>query len=81
MTGTNSATLELSRIPPINVSKRLKYLIRYPHGCIEQTTSAVFAQMLASDVVELDAEQKKTIQLNVEEGIDRISKFLAPGGG
>ncbi len=81
MTGTNSATLELSRIPPINVSKRLKYLIRYPHGCIEQTTSAVFAQMLASDIVELDAEQKKTIQLNVEEGIDRISKFLAPSGG
>jgi uncharacterized protein YfaS (alpha-2-macroglobulin family) len=81
MTGTNTATLELSRIPPINVSKRLKYLIRYPHGCIEQTTSAVFAQMLASDVVELDAEQKKTIQLNVEEGIERINKFLTPGGG
>ncbi len=81
MTGTNTATLELSRIPPINVSKRLKYLIRYPHGCVEQTTSAVFAQMLASDVVELDEQQIKAIQLNVEEGIEHINKFLTPGGG
>ena len=36
--GTNSATIELSSIPPMNLDKRLKYLIRYPHGCIEQTT-------------------------------------------
>src|SRR5690606_9138632 len=33
------ATLEISSIPPINLEKRLDYLIQYPHGCIEQITS------------------------------------------
>ena len=33
------AKLELSSIPPIDLSRRLEYLVRYPHGCIEQITS------------------------------------------
>src|SRR5436853_1687781 len=39
---TSKATLEISSVPPMNLQKRLDYLIEYPHGCIEQTTSAVF---------------------------------------
>jgi uncharacterized protein YfaS (alpha-2-macroglobulin family) len=81
MIGTNTATLELSRIPPIDFGKRLNYLIQYPHGCIEQTTSAVFAQLLAGEVVELTNEQKKNISDHMEEGIERIALFLTPTGG
>ena len=80
MIGTNTATLELSRIPPIDFGKRLNYLIQYPHGCIEQTTSAVFAQLLAGEVVELTNEQKKNISDHIEEGIERIALFLTPTG-
>ena len=40
--GTNSGSIEVSSVPPLDLDKRLKYLIRYPHGCIEQTTSSVF---------------------------------------
>ena len=39
---TSTATIEISSIPSMNLQKRLDYLIDYPHGCIEQTTSSVF---------------------------------------
>ena len=42
---TNTAYLEVSGIPPIDAERRLQYLINYPHGCIEQITSTVFAQL------------------------------------
>ena len=40
--GTNSGSIELSSMPPLNLQKWMSYLINYPFGCIEQTTSAVF---------------------------------------
>lgn len=45
MKGTNKGVIEVSSIPPINLEKRLKYLIAYPYGCVEQTTSSVFPQL------------------------------------
>ena len=81
MPGTNTATLELSRIPPIDFGKRLGYLMRYPHGCIEQTTSAVFPQLYVGKVMELSADKKAKIQENVEAAIQRIQKFQTYGGG
>ena len=46
ISGTNSAVLEVSSIPPINLGHRLRYLMEYPHGCIEQTTSAAFPSFI-----------------------------------
>ena len=34
MKGTNKGTLEVSKIPGINLEERLQYLIQYPHGCV-----------------------------------------------
>jgi hypothetical protein len=81
MEGTNSATLEISRIPPIDFGRRLNYLIRYPHGCIEQTTSSVFPQLFVADVMEIDSSQKLDIQRNVNEAIKRIERFMTSSGG
>lgn len=81
MVGTNEVSLELSVIPPINLSKRLKYLMRYPHGCIEQTTSSIFPQLFLSDITELSQTEQLRIQGNVEAGIDRITKFQTALGG
>lgn len=81
MVGTNSALLEVSRIPPIDFGKRLNYLIRYPHGCIEQTTSSVFPQLFVGKVMELSKEQKSSTQKNIQEGIARVEKFMTPSGG
>ncbi len=79
--GTNSAKLELSTFPPLNLEKRLKYLIRYPHGCIEQTTSGAFPQLYLSRLMELNNDYKISIQQNVDAAIARINLFQTSSGG
>lgn len=81
MNGTNSAVLELSTLPPINLGQRLKYLLSYPYGCIEQTTSAVFPQLYLDQIKLLSATEKSTIQTNVRAGIDRLKLFQQRDGG
>ncbi|KAA2244461.1 hypothetical protein F0L74_00315 [Chitinophaga agrisoli] len=81
MTGTNTATLEVSTIPALNLAKRLKYLIDYPHGCIEQTTSAVFPQLVLNQLTDVKSSQLADIDRNVKAGINRLKGFLASDGG
>lgn len=81
MEGTNKAVLELSSIPPIDFGRRLEYLIRYPHGCIEQTTSSVFPQLFLDQVVDLTSEQKLQISENIKEGLNRLLSFQLGNGG
>ncbi|MDP2386249.1 MAG: MG2 domain-containing protein [Bacteroidota bacterium] len=79
--GTNKAVLEISSMPPINLQKRIDYLIQYPHGCVEQTTSSVFAQLFLKDVVELSDAQSKVIQSNIKAAINRLKGFQTASGG
>ncbi|WP_298531823.1 Ig-like domain-containing alpha-2-macroglobulin family protein [uncultured Algibacter sp.] len=79
--GTNSATVEFSTLPPMDFSRRLQYLIRYPHGCVEQTTSSVFPQLFLADIFDLTSEKKKQIQTNIENGIKRLGHFQRAHGG
>jgi uncharacterized protein YfaS (alpha-2-macroglobulin family) len=81
MLGTNESVLELSTLPPLNLDQRTSYLIRYPHGCIEQTTSSVFAQLYLSDLIKLEEETKYRIQKNIEAAIERLRNFQLPSGG
>ncbi len=79
--GTNKGTVEISSIPPLNLDKRLKYLIQYPHGCIEQTTSAAFPQLFIENLVELRKEDKDKIQINVNAAIKKIASLQLSNGG
>jgi len=79
--GSNTAVLEVSNMPPIDLGKRLNYLIRYPHGCVEQTTSSVFPQLFLDKLTDLNKEQKKVIEKNIKVGIDRLSSFQLSDGG
>ncbi|WP_295651026.1 MG2 domain-containing protein [uncultured Mucilaginibacter sp.] len=81
MSGTNKTTLEASTIPAINLSKRLDYLIEYPYGCIEQTTSAVFPQLYLSQLTDLSDAQKAFTSRDIKSGISRLQGFQLPGGG
>ena len=60
--GTNAVTLEVSSLRPLNLEKHLDYLVRYPHGCVEQTTSSVFPQLYLNALVRLDDPQKGEIE-------------------
>ncbi|HLO59335.1 MAG TPA: MG2 domain-containing protein [Bacteroidales bacterium] len=81
MPGTNKVTLEVSSIPPMDLNRRLKYLIQYPHGCVEQTTSSVFPQLYLSDLMTLDEATKSAIDGNIKAGIKRLLAFQQSGGG
>ena len=78
---SNTAILELSTIPSINFTGRLEYLIRYPHGCVEQTTSSVFPQLFLNDLFDLTSDKKQEIQHNIEKGIKRLGNFQKANGG
>jgi uncharacterized protein YfaS (alpha-2-macroglobulin family) len=79
--GQNRGTVELSTLPPLNLGQRMDFLIQYPHGCVEQTTSGVFAQLYLKDLVRLDEERLARIQRNVDAGIKRLMSFQLPSGG
>ena len=79
--GSNKAVIEISSIPTIDFGRRLDYLIQYPHGCVEQTTSSVFPQLYLTDVIDVDAARKQSIQRNVTKGIARLSSFQLAAGG
>lgn len=79
--GTNSAMLEVSNIPALNLESRLKYVIKYPYGCVEQTTSSVFPQLVLGNFVELNEVQQTQISNNIKAGIARLATFQTPEGG
>jgi len=78
---TSKATVEISSIPAINLQKRLNYLIQYPHGCIEQTTSAVYPQLVLNQLLELTDQRKNEVDRNIRIGIQKIQNFQQPDGG
>lgn len=81
MTGTNTGTLEVSTLPAMNLGKRLDYLIQYPHGCVEQTTSSVFPQLSLGNVMDVSDRQAATLDANVKAGINRLKGFQLTDGG
>ncbi|MEZ4874447.1 MAG: MG2 domain-containing protein [Flavobacteriaceae bacterium] len=79
--GTNGATLEFSTLPPMDFNRRLEYLIRYPHGCIEQTTSGAFPQLYLEDIFDITLDKKNDIQKNIKAAIKRLGNFQTGNGG
>ncbi len=79
--GTNTGLLEISRIPPLNLGRRLQFLIRYPHGCVEQTTSAAFPQLYISKILKLTEKQQRETENNVKSAIDKLRSFQISNGG
>lgn len=81
MAGTNTGVLEVSSLPPMNLGKRLNYLIQYPHGCVEQTTSSVFPQLFLGQIMELSPNKQAEIDKNIKAGINRLKNFQLSDGG
>ncbi len=79
--GTNALSLEVSRIVPLDLGKNLEYLIHYPYGCIEQTTSSVFPQLYLDKLVSLSPRKAGEVQRNIDAGIQRLTWFQASSGG
>jgi len=79
--GTNVANIEFSTLPPMDFTGRLHYLIQYPHGCVEQTTSSVFPQLYLGNIFDLPVQQKQKIANNIKKGIEKLGNFQTQNGG
>jgi uncharacterized protein YfaS (alpha-2-macroglobulin family) len=79
--GSNFANVEFSTLPPMNFTGRLQYLIQYPHGCVEQTTSSVFPQLYLDKIFDIPVQKKQEIQDNIKAAILKLGDFQTPNGG
>ncbi|WP_417226865.1 alpha-2-macroglobulin family protein [Amphritea sp.] len=79
--GSNGASIALSQFKPIHLRSRLDYLVKYPHGCLEQTTSSVFPQLYLNQLSHLAGETEQQVQQNISAAIDRLQSFQTLEGG
>jgi uncharacterized protein YfaS (alpha-2-macroglobulin family) len=80
MEGTNSGSLQISGLPFVNLEKTLQFLMQYPYGCVEQITSAAFAQLYLKDIIQLDGQQQERTTSNIRRAIGKISSFQLADG-
>lgn len=78
---TSSARVTVSSRKGLNINHRLKWLLRYPYGCIEQTTSTVFPQLYLPDVYKFDYEELLKIDERINAAIARFREFQLSSGG
>ena len=72
-------SLTISPFPNIRFADSLRYLIRYPHGCLEQTTSKVFPLLYFSDLarsVEPMLAAEDSVDHYITSGITKIESML-----
>ncbi len=73
--------LEVSRVPPMDLGRRLDQLIHYPYGCLEQTVSAAFPQLYLGRIVTLGPDREAEVEKNISAALERLRKFQLPAGG
>ncbi|HYC60735.1 MAG TPA: MG2 domain-containing protein [Thermoanaerobaculia bacterium] len=74
----------ISALPLIQLRGRLDYLVHYPYGCVEQTTSTAFPMIYIGDLAqELDprAFRNRNPAAYVSDGIRRLGTMQTAMGG
>ena len=79
VSGTVDSTLTISNTMMLGLDQRLKYLIRYPYGCVEQTTSSVFPQLFIDKLSTSNFDKAKIVD-NINAGISRLKLFQLNDG-
>lgn len=79
--GSKAMSIEVSKMPVLDIQSRLSYLLTYPHGCIEQITSGGFPQLYIPSMIDMSPEETDTIKRNVLSVIERYSGYQAFDGG
>ncbi len=82
--GQGSISLTLSNSRLVGAADALEYLLKYPYGCVEQTTSSLVpwlsTQQLRSVMPQLDKSEEE-INTVIKKGIDRLFSMQAGDGG
>ncbi|MDA3944964.1 MAG: MG2 domain-containing protein [Bacteroidetes bacterium] len=81
MPGSNSFSLEVSAMPPLNLSNRLNYLISYPYGCVEQIVSSAFPQLYVDQLIEPTGQMRRQMENNIKAALNKLMQYQQPNGG
>ncbi len=78
--------LIISKNPLVEFTRDLDYLVRYPHGCVEQTVSKAFPQLYfptLAGLIDSDENKMKNQDAikNVQLALDRIKLMQLHNGG
>jgi len=82
--GTESNRLVVSSLPSVQFLGALRFLIEYPYGCVEQTTSTVFPLLYMKEIlpmIDLKLFSAPQIDRNVQAGIERLFTMQTSSGG
>jgi len=80
--GSGTTRLEVAVDALPGIDRRVRELVRYPHGCVEQTVSAAWPQMHLPELVPgLDSETVRQARFHVEEAIAKLGTFRSAAGG
>ncbi len=83
--GTGSSFLYISKNPSGSLVRDYSYLVQYPHGCIEQSVSAVFPQLYFPEILGKIAPKTNigfmSPEFNIKQAITKIEGLQAYNGG
>ena len=82
--GSDRSTVWVTANPYAEVLGHLRYVARYPYGCVEQTTSSTRPLLFLSSIVdEIDPTLtgKGSVDDMVQHGIRRLANMQTPSGG
>ena len=82
--GTVEHRVWCSPLPSVRLAGSLDYVLRYPYGCLEQTTSRAFPLLYVADLLPQAGDHGVTqahVRPMVEAGIRRIQTMQFAGGG
>ncbi|MHC4286594.1 MAG: hypothetical protein ACYSWZ_27095, partial [Planctomycetota bacterium] len=77
--GTARMKISISPRPEVQLQAALERLVGYPYGCVEQTSSRLFALLYAGDI--LGSERAEEINSMVQAGIARLWAMQTRSGG
>jgi uncharacterized protein YfaS (alpha-2-macroglobulin family) len=82
--GSGQATVEVANTRVIELRESLRYLLHYPYGCLEQTTSSLLPWLMVRDLRETLPELAKTdaeVATVVNKGVNLLMSMQTSTGG
>ncbi|PYJ09867.1 MAG: hypothetical protein DMF06_08425, partial [Verrucomicrobia bacterium] len=82
--GSGNATVDVANTRVIELRESLRYLLHYPYGCVEQTTSSMLPWLMVRDLRATLPELAKSdaeIAQAVNHGVDLLMSMQTSDGG
>jgi len=82
--GTEESSFTLMSLPMVEFAGGFKYLVTYPYGCIEQTTSAIYPLLYLKELAplfDIKTISLETIDRYIDAGIEKALAMQTYSGG